>query len=74
MLKNHKQGFGLVIVFIILGIGGFLYFYKDENGDRYLNKLISFYPDKIDQAKQKADDLKKTMQNRDKEIEAELNK
>jgi hypothetical protein len=71
-MKNKQQGFGLVVIVIIIGLIAFLYFYKDKNGVSYYEKVIST----IGTGKQGIDDslndYKKTMENRDKEIEQNL--
>jgi len=72
MQKNYKGGFGLVAIFLILGVLAALYFYKDENGQSYLNKIIKAYPQKLEEAKSKAEDAKKLMESRDSKLQNEM--
>ncbi len=73
MRKSYKGGFGLVAVFLVLGVLAGLYFYKDENGESYLKKIVKLYPEKLEEAKSKAEDAKKVMEARDKRLQEQIN-
>lgn len=72
-MRKTQAGFFKSALIILLALFAFLYFYKDEHGVRYLDKLIKMPEDlKTKGQDSVVDPYKKIMGDRNKEIEQNL--
>lgn len=69
---HTQQGSGKLLLLIIIGLIAFLFLYKNSEGVSPAQKMQTYFSDMKGKAQEGLDTSKTLMENRDKQIQAEV--
>ncbi len=69
---HTQQGFGKLFLLILIGLAAFLFLYKDSEGVSPAQKMQTYFSTMKGKAQEGLDTSKTLMENRDAQIQAEV--
>ena len=67
-MKNNDAGFAKFFLIIIIALAAFIYFYKDNSGETYFEKIQNKITGKIDYVQNQVEGVQRLAEERDQEI------